>query len=58
MVQPKFRINFTGKMMGDYPANSYGSYCPATAAAYEVVDVNGRSKFIGTYQACENYINS
>jgi hypothetical protein len=58
MVQPKFRINFTGKMMGDYPVGSYGSYCPATADAYEVRDSNGRSKFIGTYQACENYINS
>ena len=45
-------------MMGDYPVGSYGSYCPATADAYEVRDSNGRSKFIGTYQACENYINS
>jgi hypothetical protein len=58
MYQPSLRINYTGKTMGDYPENSYGAYCPATAMAYEVVDVNGNSKFIGTHQACENYINS
>ena len=58
MIKPKFTIAHTGKLMQDFPPNPYGSYCSGTTDAYEVINnATGKSLFVGSYGACENYVN-
>jgi hypothetical protein len=51
----KFQVKYSGKMMDQFPQNIFNQY-PATAPAYEVLDENGASRFVGSYQACWNFI--
>ena len=57
MNAKNFTIEYTGKTMDQFPENRFNPY-PATSPAYEVLDHNGASRFIGSYQACENFIQS
>jgi hypothetical protein len=51
----KFQVKYSGKMMDQFPQNRFNQY-PATAPAYEVLDENGASRFVGSHQACWNFI--
>ena len=55
MDTKKFTIEYTGKTMDQFPQHQSNPY-PATAPAWEVLDQNGASRFVGPYQACENFI--
>jgi hypothetical protein len=51
----KFKIEYTGKTMDQFPPNSYFNV-PATAPAWEVIDHNGASRFVGTYDMCQDFL--
>ena len=58
MMTPKYTINYTGATMLSYPKNEYGDYCSGNKSAYTVQNKDGKTVFVGTYQACINYINA
>lgn len=54
----KYTIKYTGKTMGELNIrNSYGDYCPGTMNAHQVVKDSGDVVFVGTYEACFNYLS-
>jgi hypothetical protein len=55
MDAKKFTIVHTGKTMNDFPQDPYNRYSPYSPA-YEVLDQNGASRFVGPYVSCENFI--
>ena len=58
MMTPEYTINYTGATMLSYPRNEYGDYCSCNESAYTVQNKDGKTVFVGTYQACINYINA
>lgn len=54
----KYTVRGTGQEMKEFPdAFKYGNYCSPNADAYEVLGQNGNRRFVGTYEACLNYIS-
>jgi hypothetical protein len=54
----KYTIRNTGQEMKEFPgAFKYGNYCSPNADASEVLGRNGNRMFVGTYEACRNFIS-
>jgi hypothetical protein len=53
----KFTIEYTGKTIGQFPMSQFNP-SPDSAPAWEVVDANGASRFVGTYDMCQMFLNS
>lgn len=53
----KYTIRNTGQEMKEFPgAFKYGNYCSPNADAHEVLGKSGNRMFVGTYEACRNFI--